>query len=298
MATEMLYKAAAFCAVAVSCAFARAQAAAEFCPATLVALHAVSDAGVSQVRENVDVERTSAPASDFAYHLIAQTPRNLVVATMLAETDRGWYAWRTENVPITDEIVASWWVLPAVAVSSYARSGKLSVSFPRSVMVRHAWVSEAQADGNKTGCEAPGFLGRGYDSQREPPLGETPPPSPVPWPVDALVTPVPSRAQSVNESFSTNCAKPFARVTLKEAQMPDYPYETLVEVRPYSVEVIAAVGTRNELLDSWIYYSSGNRTLDLSTLRAVRSSTYSSAVAYCRPVPGYFLFRADYWPGP
>ncbi|MBV9232405.1 MAG: hypothetical protein JO030_00065 [Candidatus Eremiobacteraeota bacterium] len=283
------------------------RAAVEFCPATLVALHPTSDVDAPRARESADVQRTGNPSTDFTYHLIAQTPRTLVTATMVADTDGGWHEWHVDNVAISEKTPANWWLPPAIATSPYARSGRLTVSFPRPVSVRHAWVAAAQARGDNApvggdagmaNCDVPGFFARAYDSQREPPLGEMPPPSPAPWSPDPPVTAASSRAQRTAEPLSTDCAKPFGRVALKEAQQPDYPYEALADVRPYSVEVAAAIGAHNDVVDAWIYYSSGNRSLDLSALRAARASKYFSAVSYCRTVPGYFLFRADYWPGP
>src|SRR5690348_2569499 len=73
-------------AIAIAGAFAcnaPARAFAEFCPAAVIA-------------------RTpgSAPSTSFAYQLEARTPRS-VDATMIADTDRGWFGWRVLNVPLS-----------------------------------------------------------------------------------------------------------------------------------------------------------------------------------------------------
>ncbi|HKE35817.1 MAG TPA: hypothetical protein VKB39_00195, partial [Candidatus Baltobacteraceae bacterium] len=39
--------------------------------------------------------------SKLTYTLDAQTPRTIVHATMIADTDDGWYGWRVENVDLS-----------------------------------------------------------------------------------------------------------------------------------------------------------------------------------------------------
>jgi hypothetical protein len=59
---------------------------------------------------------------------------------------------------------------------------------------------------------------------------------------------------------------------------------------------LVAGGDSDNLLDAWVYKTSGNREIDRSALAAARASSYKSAVSYCQKADGDYLFRADFEP--
>jgi len=70
-----------------------------------------------------------------------------VEATMVADTDQGWFTWNQPAVPLTRTTYASAneqtkarWVI--------AESPELTVMFPRLVTIRHAWITAARTHGD------------------------------------------------------------------------------------------------------------------------------------------------------
>ena len=69
-----------------------------------------------------------------------------VDATLIADTDRGWFAWNVAGVPlvsVTRMDQAGTWPVPYKAWSSR----DLSVAIPGDVVVKHAWVTNGRATG-------------------------------------------------------------------------------------------------------------------------------------------------------
>ena len=113
----MTARAAFFCVVpaafASCCAAARAET--DFCPASV---QAIKPAGSPA---------PAGPATQFRYALGARSERVVESASMIADTDRGWYAWNVADIPIGKNL----------------RSDSLRVTFPQELTIRHAWVTAA-----------------------------------------------------------------------------------------------------------------------------------------------------------
>jgi TonB family protein len=258
------------CAIALWLAAAgRAQALTEFCPATLVA---TSPYGAS---------------STLTYALRAATPRTIVKASLIADTDRGWFRWDVSGVPLiaaTDETQRHH------QEEHVARSDELDVTFPASVFVRHAWVVRAKTAGEKNlgwdaqgdvACEVPAFDDRGGAA----------PPGPSTPSVRQSAMP-PARAYAVEQPFRIDCAQPFVAARVTHSVEPSYPGAAPKNVGENEVTVEVAVDERNELVDAWIYEASGYAALDNSALAGARASSYAAPVSYCQTVGGFYFFRA------
>lgn len=285
------------CALGILACARPAQAVTEFCPAHITEMRA--PAATSDVIGGSGDVVTDAPSSNYTYTLEAETPRTLVHATMIADTDDGWYGWRAENVPLLKASGQVHVGQSAIAIT-YASSAALTVVFPKPLVVHHAWVTVARTDGESVmgwdergdfACEVPDFPdgGAGFAPITRRQAAATPAPAPA-----ASVPP--GTAIVVSQPFPIDCDRPFKRATVTRAVPPQYPpggYGGGV----YSTRIEVAVGDNDQLVDAWIYAGGGGSSpFDLAALRAARASSFSSPISYCQRVRGYYLFRADFMP--
>jgi hypothetical protein len=252
----------------------------EFCPAHVAQIRAIDgDDGT--------------PASAFRYVIGAITPRQIGAASVIADTDHGWYAWSIADVPI-------------VATSTGRYSPWLGVTFPEPLTIRHAWITSAKAT-SVTGfgwetlgtfdCEVPAFSRRGIDDApvaRE----QTRRPNASPASSAPPSSANPQRAMAVDPPFaSLDCAIPFRQATVKEAFSPDFPRVAMQNPPPGNLatsRIVVYIDEQGHLVDSAIYDSSGSAPLDLAALRAARRSTYVQAISYCQNVRGTYVFNATF----
>ena len=252
----------------------QARAFTELCPASMSMLK--SDAG---------------SARTFVYDLTAAAPRTLSGVTAIADTDRGWFGWRFGTVQLD----------APTSGARYAISPNLFARFPVDVSIRHAWVTYAQIAGSDPNvCEVPAYRDRN--------LGDAPSlrrqstqASPAPLtltPIETLpAVAVPSaNAVAVAQPWPIDCDVPFALAKVTNAVSPQYP-PLARELRFVGSTAIGVlVGGDGTLLDSSVYRPSGNAQADYSALAAARVSSYLPAVSYCRRVPAYYIFKADFSP--
>ena len=247
---------------------ARAQAYTQFCPAEL---------GIAPI---VRGSESGAQSAEFASWLWAGGPRTVLKASLVADTDHGWYVWDVADLTLSSKSARGLYSTPVV------------VKFPQPLAIRHAWVSRVRSSGD------PRFDGTtDGDVDCDPPAYPGPLPKATSAPRKAAS--IPDTAQTVSAvqvaaPVASDCAHPFASATVTHPVQPIFPL--LVASSTYTAQVTVAVGDRDDLLDSWIYKTSGDAAIDQSALRAARASSYASAVAYCRKVKGFYLFRADFQP--
>jgi TonB family protein len=288
-----LYRALLFAALGISTVLwfgtARADAMAELCPASL-----------QRMEPSIGGRYEASPA--FTYELQAITKRTIDDATVIADTDHGWYRWTVADIalPMTAEIVSGRLVK---YTEKFAQSARLEVVFPEPLLVYHAWVLSAKSGDETTlgwaargevTCQVPAFEGR-LPNKAAAAQAPAPIPSGSPTPPPTLGTPAKAIA-AVTPFDTVECAVPFKKPTVTYAQAPDYPdsaRESTINAGVVYVEV--ALDEEGRLLDASIYAGSGNSALDLSGLRAARKSTYSGAVSYCEKVRGQFLFTATFF---
>jgi len=241
----------------------RANALTEFCPAGVSYAPAEPASGQGQ-------------STSLAIWLNARAPRTILSATVVADTDGGWYTWDVNNVALSSWSVA-------------ARSAPLAVDFPKPVFVRHAWVVKARTSGDRlfgwdalgeAACGLPAFGVAAYRPAR--PVATT-----------GLVH---VSASPIAPLYSTNCTRPFAPATVAHAVQPRYPSEFILGGVSSFVKVEIQVGDNDNLVDAWIYQSSKNSAVDESALAAARASTYKSAISYCQKANGDYIFRAEFRP--
>ena len=266
-------------ALALACS-GRALAVAEFCPAQVS-----------------DVSPAGPEAATFGYRLTAYDDRS-VNASIVADTDRGWFGWSVSGIALTGARGNK--QLPDTA----ALSQPLAVTFPQALSLRHVWVVRAKTQGETYygwdakgwyDCAVPAFNGASMASSNrkaDEALGPVPTPSPLPG------QPVPVLAAPIAAPFpATTCPTPFKPALVTHAVQPEYPASLReLNVGYLKSEAEVAVGADGSIVDAWTYLRSGQDAIDKEVLRAAVSSTYSGAISYCQPVPGMYLFRADFSP--
>lgn len=264
----------------------RAQAAVEFCPATVTQSQAIGG-GLS--------------AATYAYRLSAESAR-VVKGEIAVETDAGWFAAPFADVALAPH-VSRYDTDEGTYALAQAVSPILYVRFPKPVTVKGLWVQRAAAPGEpefgwgKRGevtC-APTPYGRVEDPSKKPEtaahlhdedrLAYDVPPGPK----DRVVT-----AQPAAPAAGGACAKPFAEAWATDAAVPGYPQG----VKNAGAVVIAkvAVSSEGHLIDAWVVGNSGLTSFAPYALAAAQQTKYHNAVAYCRPVPSIYLFRATFFP--
>jgi hypothetical protein len=274
-----------FTVVFVLLGFAQpAEARVEFCPASL-RIEAVGEGPAKR------------PAVTFGFELVALGPRTLD-ATIAFDTDAGWFTATVPPVTLTERdrhyngpsngFVDPEWVSPTT-----------SVRFPKSVRVLHAWVSTALAIGDTFGWSSQGPVPcspfpngdvsaglRGNDRVK---LDE-----------EDRLNAEPSRASPIVDAQQSaalagvECARPFSDATVSNQVGPAYSGILAAEGAGGDTGIIVAIGADGQLKDAWVWAPSGQKQFDDATLTAAKKSTYRAGIAYCKPVPGMYLFWASF----
>jgi hypothetical protein len=233
-------------------------------------------------------------ATVFTYTLSALSNRTLD-ATLIADTDRGWFAWNVSgvklgSVPHTD--TAGTWPVHYNAWES----PELSVAIPGDVTVKHAWVTNAHgthesifnwdAKGS-VACDVPGF--------------EAPPsPAPAAQQPAALANLAADTAvaQTVAAPFDIAiCEKPFvpAAIVSGPALNPNALGGQNEGLTAESAVVDVALDGGGNILDAWIEGST-HSAFDKLALGGALHTTYRGAVSYCRPAEAMVKYQAWYQP--
>lgn len=270
----------------------------EFCPATLVQPSEQPPIGKADPTGRVadsDVPEKK-PLRTFAYVLQAETERTLSHASMIADTNHGWFAWDVKDVSLS-QITAD--DIGGHQIRDTYRSNGLSVSFPMTVEVRHAWVTRAQTSGEKAlgwdaqgdfSCTVPAYKDRNDADETGGPIA-----APSEAPVVQLPPDGVPQARSVEAPFPVSCSIPFKQAVVKRAKQAGYPANDHVPTEE-KVEVDVAVGDRNDVLDAWVYKPSAVQDFNFIAVRTAVASSYESAISYCQIVGGFYLFRVDFMP--
>lgn len=281
---RVLY-AALCCAALLLCLHARAQAEVELCPAGLA---------------TAPVGGQSGPANLYGFDLRALGPRT-VQATLAFDTNAGWY---TADVPATTlaEKDRHYTSISAEFVRHDFVSPVMYVRFPAAVTIAHEWVYQATArnDGpfgwasrGAVTCDAPAGA-HAHDSGNQALFPKLDPKDSdaldaTPAPQSIILAATPSKPLG-----DRSCPDPFDDATATHAAVPTYPVGMRGIFASSTIEV--AVGPDGLLMDAWVWGPSGYGMMDQSALDAAKASTYKAGRAYCRNVPGLYLFRVTYRP--
>ncbi len=92
----------------------------------------------------------------------------------------------------------------------------------------------------------------------------------------------------------TTCPVPARPARVVKAVEPDYPLIARQEGLTGVAYVAVILDERGAVQESFIYRSSGARSLDEASLVAARRSQYAPEIKNCVPVAGLYIFRAEF----
>jgi hypothetical protein len=272
-------------AICIFIGFAQhAEARVEFCPVSL-RTEAVGEGPAGRL------------AAMYGFELVALGPRT-VGATITFDTDSGWFTIAVPPITLTERdrhfngpsngFVVPEWISP----TTYVR-------FPKPVRVNHEWVSSALAIGDTFGWNAQGPVScspnpngdfsAGLRTNDYIKLDEEDHLNAEPARSSVILDAQPSVALAHAE-----CAHPFSEATVMEEVHPEYSGILAAEDAGGETGIIVAIGADGLLKDAWVWAPSGQKQFDDATLTAAKKSNYKAGTAYCKPVPGIYLFWADF----
>jgi hypothetical protein len=256
---------------------------------------ASADAMVEQCPAHASQLQASGKTADatiFTYTVDALSQRT-VDATLIADTDRGWFSWSVADVPLVsvnrmDQ--AGTWPVPYKAWSSR----DLSVAIPGDVVVKHAWVTNGRATGESTfnwdakgsiACDVPGFDAPPSPAPALPaPTASIPPDTPV-----AKTTAAPFDIPPCDKPFVA--AAPLSGPPLDPAALGGLNNGLAAEAAVIDVAVDGA----GNVLDAWVKGST-HSAFDKLAMAGALQSKYTGAVSYCRAAEGIAKYTAWYQP--
>ncbi|MGC8485674.1 MAG: energy transducer TonB, partial [Candidatus Baltobacteraceae bacterium] len=109
-----------------------------------------------------------------------------------------------------------------------------------------------------------------------------------------------ARAHAISEPASVlTCTHPFQEARVEQVTAPNYPRAAAAEGEDYVLSVAVAVelGRKGQVVGLGLAGPSGRALFDGNALYAASQTTYSPKIGLCRPVPGFYIFDAQYAPG-
>jgi len=267
--------------------------------------HAVAAAEICPAEVN-DSHAFTPDADGVLYSIVldAATART-ARGTIVVDTNAGYFTFGFSDMPFIED-VGRYRASIVFERDRYVTT-LLYVRFPAAVTaVKTWWVTKAQTTGEKTfGWYAHGMVTCSLAPPDETTLLNWPSNdkhlerrvSPLPYDLTAL--PLLSQAIVIAAASpapgSTNCATPFSSATANKAVSPDYPVEarSIASSRETAL-VKVIVDSDGSVAEASTFVPSGNAAIDAAAVKAALQSTYTPAVSFCQPVPGVYLFQAEF----
>lgn len=287
---KRVFAAVLFCAAFVAFAHARAQAMIEFCPARL---HLAPVApGAPSVRAQMAV---------YGFNLEAMGPRS-VSATLAFDTDMGWFKADVPEVVLTAKKRRFTSNSVSFTRTDYV-SPVMYVRFPRAVAIQHTWVYSATTknDGpfgwapqGTVTCDTPVGADAAGDRSVQP--GDFPQMNPndgdnlnlPPGPDSVIVL-----AQETPALESTACAEPFRNAVATSVSKVDFAPTLMGRGRTTS-SILVAIDAAGSVIDAWVWGPTGSEMADDLAIAGAKATKYRAGRAYCRDVPGLYMFRVTF----
>lgn len=266
----------------------RAQALTELCPATASQLNVLDGASGAKA------------GTTFSYELVALSAET-VSGTLSIQTDDGWYQVPFGPVALTGH-KESYTMGQASFVRENMFSDPLYLRFPKTVKPSRVFISSITTDDTafawptktELECEAGGdaflFASPAAGKSADGDVG----------PVHAALLAPPGASTPVGLATKTTafdalgCAMPFKSASATGAVAPDFPRAGMGSPLPVKVLVAVAIDANGKVTDDWLVAPAPFVAFNNSAIRAAEQTTYAPAISRCRPVPGVYLFHAEF----
>ena len=258
----------------------RAYAVVEYCPVTV----------------NATAIDESTTSRTFALRFSGQSARTVSGAVDF-KADGQWYEANFNSVDISPHDV-SYSSPTADWVRHEFFSKYYYVRFPSAVTLNRFFVARATGTNDRVFswgdkeyvCSPISF--EMFGPQKSPYAVKSPPTPPTqPTDNDVLLD-----ARQITAPGDESCAKPFAPAVLDHVTPAEFPERAGGLSAPTTTLVEVAISQSGSIDDAWTFAPSGLAALDKAAIDAARRSTYSPAVAFCKPAPGFLLFHVDFAP--
>ena len=255
-------------------------------------------------------------ASIWRYELSAPTPAALSVELTM-QTTKGWYRVTAPTVPLARDdgnYRSSEAAFRRYEVHSPAQFFELPSAAGRP---KYVWVSEVGDAGATPQTPCPAMWVKAPRSQKhakpkKQSAAERNLPKSLrhfrtkrvnPSVYDAHALPpvgAIARAHAISEPASVlTCTHPFRQARAERVTAPDYPGAAAAEGEYYELAVAVSVelGRKGQIVGLGFESPSGHSLFDGNALYAASQTIYSPKIGLCRPVPGFYIFDAEYAPG-
>jgi TonB family protein len=224
----------------------------------------------------------------FGFTLNAGAPKTISNAILAFETQTGWYSATVREAstgPTTNHFIERDGTHRAMQAWA---SPVMYLQFPQPVSLMNAFLLGA----NGQACPPqprwqPATQVRAPATIRDP---QYPDATTLPPQTGNMIL----KPKLAKPFYNTNSAQPFRSAGVQTQVPPDYPEDAALHGAHGTSQVLVTINADGSLAEATLFQSSGEIVLDEATLKAARETTYQSAVAYCQPVPGSYLFKSTF----
>lgn len=269
-----------------------ARALGAFCPAQ-VSIEAQNDRSGDQY-----VPRSQ----NYGLELVADSPRSMQTATVIFDTDAGWFSVTLPPSSFAPKVRSYEDVFPSYERHQWV-SPIVHIGFAAPVQISRAWIGSAVVSSDTEGwtklgqiaCPPPAsekLQSAGYAKRSEMRPAQWEPLWMPAEPGEATLLPA-----KMAPLYSSSCPHPFAAATAQHVVPPDYP-SSIAQMQGATLTsvLVLSLGPDGKLVDDTVWKSTGLRQFDEAAMKAANAATYSAAVSYCRPVPAEYLFVTTFSP--
>ena len=259
----------------------------------------------------IAVSRVGGAASIWRYELAGDVPAALSVQLTM-QTTQGWYRVVAPIVPLLQD--------NGVYLSAEARYKRFQVHSPAEFFElpiaagrpKYIWVSKVGYAGEAPNMPCPAMW-LAPEKRAAKPVAHVDRSGPARVALDVTkrlnlsvydpharpaVGAVASAVAIPEPTSATTCRKPFIAAKLKNVVAPSYPalYAQIGERWIAAVGVLVELAPDGSVVGRILESPSGRKLFDENALSAASQTTYTPKIGLCLPVPGYYIYEAEYGP--
>jgi TonB family protein len=261
---------------------AHAKAASEFCAGTVLRYLPIHTTGaIVRLR----------PDTAFGYQLRAEVPRTISGVVYVYAGDAVYQVgFNDVQLKLRKKQKSDPRIAPYAIDYVEAQSDPLYFRFDSPKRVYAVWVASAGAGGVQTDCPTMPVTAGSYDEYMWDPEDGAKVPEDY---VRSQAPADPPKAVFNHHVDVRSCSLLFKVAQAPNPVSPAFPKGTIIS-EEHTALVKVLLDASGKVADAWIFGSSGAKPLDDAALVAARATTYVPGQFLCAPVPGVYMFRADF----